>query len=297
MNLSERDKKVVVIGGIAALAILVIGYGVIPLVKSWSGSSEALSSKAAYVNDLQERIDSQGALVKQRNALAKRMGSLFEAPGKPAPKKDGAKKDKGAQTPESPKSQTAAAVTPETPKPETVAAVTPETPKPETAAAVTPETPKPEVRAKDTAQSPESPKGEAPAVVAVVSPESPKGETKPGEKKEEAKKDEKPKAEAAGGATLAGYVEQNAKKAEATVKSITPVKTSAGYRGARYYRSVMLQVKLQCKAKGLVTLLQALEQGERFVKVEQIQIRREPKKDDMDVTLDVRAYESTGKAS
>lgn len=269
MNLSERDKKVAVFGGIAALAILVIGYGIIPLVKSWTGSSEALSSKAAYVSDLQARIESQGALVKQRNALAKRMGSLFEAPDKPEPKKDEAKKSKGAQTPESPK--------------------------PETVAAVTPESPKPEVQVKNAAQSPESPKGEAPAVAAAVSPESPKGETKPGDKKEEAKKDEKP--EAAGGATLAGYVEQNAKKSEATVKSITPIKTSAGYRGARYYRSVMLQVKLQCKAKGLVTLLQALEQGERFVKVEQIQIRREPNKDDMDVTLDVRAYESTGKVS
>jgi hypothetical protein len=42
----------------------------------------------------------------------------------------------------------------------------------------------------------------------------------------------------------------------------------------------------------LVTLLHALERGERFVKVEQLQLNRESSKDSMNVTLDVRAYEA-----
>jgi hypothetical protein len=295
MNLSERDKKVVVVGGIAAAAIVVFGYVVMPLVRTVSGSNAALSSKAAYVADLRERLDSQGSLVKQRNALARRLGSLFEAPDKPEPKK--AKKGAGAATPESPKPETkpqeaqtpTGPVTPESPK---AVPATPESPK--AAAAETPESPK-----AASAETPESPKAasaetpESPKAASAETPESPKAAEAKGHGD---KKDEK-KPDAPTGATLAAYVEQSAKKAEATVKSITPLKTTAGMRSTKYYRPVMLQVKVQCKAKGLLALLQALENGERFVKVEQLQIHREPSKDDIDVTLDVRAYESAGRVS
>jgi hypothetical protein len=190
-------------------------------------------------------------------------------------------------TPESPK---AVPATPESPK--AAAAETPESPK--AASAETPESPK-----AASAETPESPKAasaetpESPKAASAETPESPKAAEAKGHGD---KKDEK-KPDAPTGATLAAYVEQSAKKAEATVKSITPLKTTAGMRSTKYYRPVMLQVKVQCKAKGLLALLQALENGERFVKVEQLQIHREPSKDDIDVTLDVRAYESAGRVS
>lgn len=245
MNVSARDKQVLIIGAVAAAGIVILGYVVIPAIRGWNDSRASLSSQQSHVAELRERIDSQGALVKQRNALVARLGSLFEAP------------------PEAPKRTEEKPAKPEESKETWFAEKGPQPDKEEK------EPPKPETQ------------------------EQAKEDAEPAEKKEEMQREEGPPA----GATLAGYVEQQAKKAEVTVKSITPGKTSSGLRGVKQYRPVMLQVKVACKAKGLVALLAALEKGERFVKVEQVQVHRDIAKDELNVTLDVRSYEAEARPS
>lgn len=283
MNLSERDKKALTVGAGLVVLVLLLGYVIMPGIRSWSETRGELSSRREQLSNLRERVESHGALVKQRNALVMRLGALFDpaaAPAVPVEKKGKDAPAPGKESKEDSVETKAEPTQPDAPKPEGESKEPTAVPAPEAKAEAPP------------SPTPESPKSESPAAEpgkeATAKPEEAKLE-------EGAKEGsgEKPRE----GATLAGFVEQSAQKAGVTIKSITPAVSTLGRRGGKSFRPVSLQVKCDCNVQGLVGLLQALEKGERFVKIEQVQINRDASKDTMSVTMDVRAYESTARAS
>lgn len=275
MKIEGRDKKALTYGGAAVLAILIVGYGVIPMVRSWSSSGSSRTSDEAYVESLRESVRSQEATLEQRNALVLHMGSLFGPLA--APKAKDEKKP------------------PETPSPAAGA------PPPQTGGAPQ-EAPKPSPDGKPAPEAAAAPKTEGadkpgpPEAVKADSgkPEPPKdGQPKEEAPKPEGSKDQAPKAAAPGSNTLAGYVEQNAKKAGATVKRITPKKDTAAFRNPKRFHPVTLQVSIECSIQNLVEMLKALEKGERFVKVDQLQLKRDQAGGDkIEVTMDLHSYEA-----
>ncbi|MCC6697303.1 MAG: hypothetical protein IT365_16865 [Candidatus Hydrogenedentes bacterium] len=280
MKIEGRDKKALTYGGAAVLAILIVGYGVIPMVRSWSSSGSSRTSDEAYVESLRESVRSQEATLEQRNALVLHMGSLFGPLA--APKAQDEKKP-----PETPPSAAggpppqAAGAPQEAPKPSPDGKPAPEaaaTPKAEGA-----DKPAPPKAVKAEPDKPEPGK-----------PEPPKeGAPKDEAPKPEGPKEQAPKAAAPGSNTLAGYVEQNAKKAGATIKRITPKKDAAAFRNPKRFHPVTLQVSLECSIQNLVEMLKALEKGERFVKVDQLQLKRDlAGGDKIEVTMDLHSYEA-----
>jgi len=94
------------------------------------------------------------------------------------------------------------------------------------------------------------------------------------------------------GVSLAAHLERTAEKSGVKIERISPKRQSRGRRGTRHFNSVALQVRLESNVQNLIKLLHALEKGERFVRVEQIQLRRDLKKgDNMQVSLDIVGYE------
>ncbi len=92
--------------------------------------------------------------------------------------------------------------------------------------------------------------------------------------------------------SLAAYVERIATKAGAKIERISPRNTPAASKGGTYFVPVPLQVKIEGNVRNVVQMLHALERGERFVRIDQIQFRRElTKGDTIDASLDITGYE------
>ncbi len=253
MNLPDRDKRALAVGAALVLAILLVGYVMIPIGRKWSESRSVAGAKREFISTLAKRLDEQEATLKQRNALVLRMGSLF-----------------GPGTETTKRSEEKAPV-----EPENVPANNQES-----------EAAKPDTKQESGNQADKPKPGDEETKAA------PEISDKANPKRDEVKK----KGSAA--ATLAGYVEQSAKQAGATIKRITPRKSSAGLRNTKYFHPVTLQVTMECTIQNLVKVLYALEKGERFVNVDQIQIHRDTGGGDrMDVTLDLRSYEAEARPS
>lgn len=254
MNLPDRDKRALMIGGGLVLLIVLVGYVILPMERKWSDAHSLSVSRQAFVATLAQRVYAQEATLKQRNALVLRMGSLF-GPGPLTPQ---ASSENAAVKPSSGPADEP----------------TPEPANTKAGQETKPQTKKPEAEDK----APETPTDK---------PEQPTPDKK-----------EASKTGATASASLAGYVEQSAKQAGATIKRITPRKSSAGLKGTKYFHPVSLQVTMECTIQNLVKALNTLEKGERFVTVDQIQIRRDSGKGDrMDVTLDLRSYEAEVRSS
>lgn len=258
MNVEGRDKKALTLGGIAVLVIIVLGYGVIPMARNWSERRANQTSDQVYAGLLRESVRSQEATLKQRNALALRMGSLFAPQALPAVPE---KKEKEAPAPATP---------PAASPPAAEGSAVPEVVKPDADATTAPPTGVPPPSSGD------------PAKPAAPEPGKP-GAGKAGS----------PKPEPPASSTLAGYVEQHAKKSGATVKRITPKKSSAAFKGSKRFHAVTLQVSFECTVQNLVEMLKALEKGERFVRIDQFQLKRDlAGGDKLDVTMDLHSYEA-----
>jgi len=86
MKLEGRDRKVVIAGGGLALAIVIIGYVIMPMMRTWSDNQDRLTSRRGQIAALKDRAKSQEALTTRRNALSLRLGSVFgvaEVPSDP----------------------------------------------------------------------------------------------------------------------------------------------------------------------------------------------------------------------
>lgn len=202
MNLTGRDKKVLIAGGGLALGIVVIGYVIMPMMRSWSENKERLTSRQGQIAALKERAESQESLVTRRNVLSFRLGSVFGVGG--------------ASTEEEATSE------------------------------------------------------DSPAPPAAPSQTS---------------------------GSLAGYVEQTAKKAGVKIGRITPRRTLGARTTRKHFRSVTLQIKVEANPKSLLSMLSVLEGGEYLVRIDSLQLRRDIQKGDkIAATFEVVGYEALGKA-
>ena len=80
MNLSQRDRRTLIAGGVLAV-LIILGT---PLLRKWSDMGGALAAQRAEVARLRESTDGYEALVRHRGVLVSRLGSLLEPDAKDA---------------------------------------------------------------------------------------------------------------------------------------------------------------------------------------------------------------------
>jgi hypothetical protein len=101
------------------------------------------------------------------------------------------------------------------------------------------------------------------------------------------------KKNAKNGNRLAAYLEETAAKSGVTIKKVANRKAAGGPGAKKYFRPASLQMTMEGKIDGVIKMIHALEKGDRFVRIDQIEFRRDVKADQVAVNLDISGYEST----
>ncbi len=295
MKLSERDRKVLVIGGaVAVLTVLVLHVG-LPLARKWSDLGEQLEPRRESVARLRERIDEHEKLLDRRRVLVRRMGSLLD-PVAPTGEGD-VKPDEKPQekAPEGEKGST---------KPDEKAL--PEgTPKPadgEGKKAESSETPEKAADEKEvTTGDGKDSSGETPAKEEKAETSEKPGAEKPGDtsaednsKEKAGEKESEDKGAEANSVPLSTHVEQTAKAAGVKIQRLVPKKYSGRKSDGKYFKPVLLEVSVESDIKNLLKMIHGLEKGPRFARIEQLKVHRDLKQPTIKASLDVMAYEAAG---
>ncbi len=252
MNLTDRDRKTLMFGGIAVIVILLGAKVFSPMLSSWSDARDTLARHEAYMDTLGIRAESQENLNRRKAVLAMRIGALDVLQEKKS-EEEGASGETSPPVPPKPAEKDGTASNDSTPV---------KSPEEEGASATTPPPASPKPAEKDTAVSKDSAPEKSPV----------------------------PSIEAS---SLATYVEKNAKTAGIKIKRITPQKNSTGRKKTKFFTPVTLQFSFECKIKNLITLLNDFENGEQFIRIDQMQISRDAKKGDMlTISMELSSYEA-----
>ncbi|MCD6287527.1 MAG: hypothetical protein J7M12_00285 [Candidatus Hydrogenedentes bacterium] len=92
---------------------------------------------------------------------------------------------------------------------------------------------------------------------------------------------------------VAAYIERTIQRSGMKIKRLTPKSTSSGRKNNKHFHPVAIQVSVEGDIERLLNLLYALEKGDRFVRIDQFQCRRDWNKGNaVNATLDVLAYET-----
>ncbi len=95
------------------------------------------------------------------------------------------------------------------------------------------------------------------------------------------------------GVCLAAHLERIAKTSGVNIKRISPRKRASAGKSNKHFGAVALKVNIESNIENLIKLLYAIEKGERLIRVESIQLRRDLKKGgNVATTLDVVGYEA-----
>lgn len=306
-QLSEREKLIVVVGTVAGVAILLFTYVFLPLSREWGLRGARLAPKKETVRVLKQRLRAQDSLLKQREVLAMRMGTLLGPGGEthasrkhtglPAQETSGAKNEHQSDEPsaadnnapnkvDNDKTDESAAdipgdgddAQPDEPESE---------PEPDDSQISSDEetTPADEMDAKLS----ENPKKKA-EMNEDVSEIEIKSDDKGNKSRPEP--DDAPDAYAESSVSVLTHVGRMAQESGMKIKRISQKKTSSGKGGLKSFKSVVVQVSIDGNMENLLDLLFAIEKGERFARVEQLQLRRDWSKGNaVDATLDILAYE------
>jgi len=277
VKISDRDRKTIIVGGIAAVVIVSVFYVILPLKRGWSETGDDLAPKLEQVAQLRDRVEGRDSLLARRNVLVSRLGSLLgpdpstetEKPDKPARDSSEPKKDKEEEAADKP-SQNEEETNGNPPEGD----ASPPEPATDTETA----------ESEDKAENGDR-KGKA-------------GETEEADqtdqtdRTDQAEKAEKPD-EAWSGVRLAAQLERLASKSGVKIKRVSPKKAPGSKQGRKHFTQVMMQVTFECNIDTLIKMLHALEKGDRFIRVERLQLTRNLSKGDtIDASLDVLAYEA-----
>ena len=253
MKLSERDKRVIIVGGVACGAILLAAFVLIPLIRWWAGLGHELEPKLRSVETIRKRALARRQLLARRCVLVKRIGALFPEP-RPG-KKPSAKAAPKTKEPAPAKVPPKKAETPPTHKgPPQSQQKKGEQPNPSaTKAEKSP--PQRDGKKPGRANPAVEKRGKAPP--ATPTPRSGSG------------------ADAVG---LAAQLERLAKKVGLQIKRIKARPSARGAKRYKHYRTIALQLSAEGNIQSLMKLLYEIEKGERFVRVERFRLRRDAKK-------------------
>ena len=76
MALSSREKQTVLVGGVTALLVAVVTWGILPLRHSWCRMGDELAPKVQALREARARLDRRQTLLARRVRLVKQMGWL-----------------------------------------------------------------------------------------------------------------------------------------------------------------------------------------------------------------------------
>jgi hypothetical protein len=263
LTLTSREKKTLAIGAVIAGVVVLIAYVLVPAGSAWVQLGRVLGPKLQYVERLQERAEEQNALVARRDVLVARLGSVLgpEAAAPVQAREERSEKQQ-TRTPGSADAERSSDAKPAEP-PLGEPSSKPEGSRKLEAGPETPDT------FEDTLQ--EKPEDKS----STEEKESPKPTARPS------------------GISFATHLERIAKKSGVKVNKVTPTKPAAYWKGNGYFKPVGLVVGFEANIQSLIKFLQALEKGERLVRLEQAQFRRDPARGQkITVTLNLVGYES-----
>jgi hypothetical protein len=239
MKLSKREKTTLVVGSSIALAIALTAWVLLPLHRRWTDLGRQLGPGLRALETVQERTDRQRALLAQRQRLIRELGWLVE----PQPEPQG---ERGREKQEPVRGG------PTREQPVKTA--------PDDAAPV------------DTGAGGESVADEP---VPTGNPGQPDQTAEGSEKEPEQPEasDRKPK-----GYELEAEVEKMFKECGAGLKLLSAKRLSRLGLRPEHYEMVGLQVETETKIDSLIKVLHRIEKGPRFMRIDRLKVRHDPKK-------------------
>ncbi len=310
MNISDKDKRTLTIGGVLAAVIVFVGFIVMPLVNKYSDMQSELGPKQSLVDTLKDRVHGPDSVLVQRNTLARRLGVLAGVPAptsneKPTvPKQDKEPASEDSDTEDKGQQPLAASVSVEDkgqlPLASSTSAVASNA-----EASPSEDDKEPGPKDSDEAASSDEPSihedDEEPA--AKDSDEAASGAKSSELKQDDAVSGEKPDAAVAkeGAAPakpvddvrLSVQLERIAGKSGMKIKRLVPKTRRSGSGKYKHFTREVLQVSVEGSTENFMKMLHAIEKGGRFMRIESVQIRRDiAKGSQLNVTLDVMGYDN-----
>ncbi|MFO7958391.1 MAG: GspMb/PilO family protein [Candidatus Brocadiia bacterium] len=244
MKLSKREKTTLVLGSSIALAVALTAWVLLPLHRRWTDLGRQLQPGLRALETVQERAERQRTLLAQRQRLIRELGWLVEPEPEPQ-EEEGQEKQKSG--------------------PEGLAEKRPPKTAPDDAAPV------------DT--------GAGAAVEPVADEPVPSGnpgqpdQTAEGSEKE-SEESEQPEASARKpkGYELETEVERMFKECGAGLKLLSAKRLSRLGLRPEHYEMVGLQVETETKIDSLIKVLHRIEKGPRFIRIDRLKLRHDPKK-------------------
>jgi hypothetical protein len=265
-----------VIGGILSAAILLVAFGIMPLVREWRRLGDILTPRMENLGRLEVLAQRQKLLRARRDALAAGIGLVAgpEALAKPEPAAAGEKS--GAPGSSKPDTGPKEKLPPTAAAPDSApVAVGPAAPDSAPVAASGPANARVDT---GPAAGGDPPASKAGSPAAKAGPPSRKGGP-PG-----------PQAES-GPISLATYVDRLTKKSGIGLVRLTPRKVRAG-SAQRFFAPAAVRISFQADLQSLLKFLQAIDGSERLIRVEEVEFSRDEKSGPMlQVTMEISGYE------
>ena len=275
MTINSREKRAIGLAVVVAIAIALIQV-VLPLARKWSEMGTQLEEKRAFVENLREQ--GGNALLEKRQALVQRLGSLAgtEQAAPEAEETPAESEEKEGQEEQAAPAADGTSPPPPSDQPDAVQEAGAKPPddavEPDGAQAA------PEEKSDGEASAPES--GDVAPPEAEKSAEGADGEEAPEEDSE------------AGAVRLAAYIERLAAETGMTIHRVSPNKRSSKRGKTSHFTEVALQVKAEGKVDSLLKLLHGIEKGQRFARIEDIQLQRDLEKGGaVSASFEIKAYE------
>ena len=270
--MTGREKKMVAGGAVIGAVILVATYGIAPLLRKWTELGRILEPKVRYVERLGERSKQQQELLDERKTLTAKLGFLLgpEALPPAATKQPGGapKGNNNAMPREHASTRPPAKQTAPPPNQEATPRQT-------------------RSSANDTAVTSEGNSAAPP--LPTKKPDQPTSSPgRPDSAEAGAQKKDGPSP----GISLATHIERTAKASGFKIQQIAPANPATCWKGNADFRGVGHRIAFETNTAALIKFLYALEKGDRLVRVEQAEFRRDPQKGpNIKVVLRLAGYE------
>ncbi len=300
MELSKRERHMLVAGGAAVALIVLVAWVIRPLGGAWSRLGDELRPRLRVVAILRDRAERQEALLARRARLVGKVGTLLQAP---EPADAGRPQGRGASEESRRGSAPAEAAedgSDEAAAQQTTADATAEGDEDESDEAAAQQATADATAEGDEDESDEPGTQQATADATAEGDEDESDEPGPQQATADApaegaedESDEPPTRQAkADVPALEALLEKAVKKSGGRVKLISAKKSPRQTLRLKHFKMTVLQVQTDLSVDSLVKLLHALEKGPRFARVDSLKVRHDLKKPGaLSVTFEVIAYE------
>lgn len=263
MNLTDKEKRVAIAGCAAVALACILTFVIVPLAREWVRLGKVLGPKQHYVKTLQDRLRRQDALLARRQVLRRELGSVL-GPEADAPPKEPNKNEGASVVPKEGNEPPG-------------------------------ENGKPDAEAPKGGNSHVERSKANRFTNTALDKNADAGETVSGNPKEKEPVADEPIV-APVGISLATHLERTAKQSKVPITRMVAHKPAVALKDSKYLVPVGVRLTFEANIEVLVNFLHALEKGQRLMRIEQMDLRRDEKRGpNIGVTLHVMGYEGAAR--